>query len=142
MTMITQDQARRMIDATLARGRQMGLKPLAVIVLDAGGNVQAFAKEDGASAGRFQIAHAKAHGVVMLGVAGRAQAAMAAERPVFMGALNGVYGGQTLPVPGGVLLRDSAGTVVGALGVTGDTSDNDAAAGLAGAEAAGLSGEA
>jgi uncharacterized protein GlcG (DUF336 family) len=115
---------------------------LGVVVLDDGGHVLAFEREDGASPGRFAIAHAKAHGAVMLGVAGRQQAEMAAARPTFIGALSGVFGGQILPVPGGILLRDGQGRVLGALGVTGDTSDNDAAAGLAGAAAAGLTGEA
>jgi uncharacterized protein GlcG (DUF336 family) len=78
----------------------------------------------------------------MLGMAGRAQMARAEQQAYFMAAVNGVYGGQTVPVPGGLLVRDDAGTVVGAVGVTGDTSDNDAEAGLHGIAAAGLKGEA
>jgi uncharacterized protein GlcG (DUF336 family) len=142
MTPITLDQARTMIAATVAAGQAAGMKPLSVVVLDAGGHPIAFERADGSSPGRFQIAHAKAHGAVMLGVAGRAQFTMAEARPQFIGALNGVFGGQFLPVPGGVLLRDGQGHVVGALGVTGDTSDNDAEAALAGAAAVGLTGEA
>lgn len=139
---LTLDQARAMIAATRAKGREMGLKPLSVVVLDTGGHVLAFEREDGASPGRFAIAHGKAYGSVMLGMAGRAQMARAEAQPFFMAAVNGVFGGQVVPVPGGVLLRDASGAVVGALGVTGDTSDNDAAAALAGAAAAGLTGEA
>lgn len=139
---LTLDQARTMIAATRARGRDMGLKPLSVVVLDAGGHVLAFEREDGAAPGRFGIAHGKAYGAVMLGMAGRAQMARAEAQAYFMAAVNGVYGGQVVPVPGGVLLRDASGAVVGALGVTGDTSDNDAEAALAGAAAAGLQGEA
>ena len=136
------EQARVMIAETLKKGREMGLKPLSVIVLDAGGHVQAFEREDGAAPGRFAIAHGKAYGAVMLGMAGRAQMARAEAQAYFMAAVNGVYGGAVVPVPGGLLLRDDAGTVIGAVGVTGDTSDNDAEAGLAGIAAAGLTGEA
>lgn len=139
---LTLEKARVMIEATRAKGREMGLKPLSVVVLDGGGHVLAFEREDGAAPGRFAIAQGKAYGAVMLGMAGRAQMARAEAQAYFMAAVNGVYGGQVVPVPGGVLLRDDAGAVIGALGVTGDTSDNDAEAALAGAAAAGLTGEA
>ena len=140
--MVSLEQARVMIAQTLKKGREMGLKPLSVVVLDAGGHVQAFEREDGAAPGRFGIAHGKAYGAVMLGMAGRAQMARAEAQAYFMAAVNGVYGGAGVPVPGGVLLRDDQGVVIGALGVTGDTSDNDAEAALAGVAAAGLTGEA
>ncbi len=139
---VSLEQAQVMIAETLKKGRAMGLKPLSVIVLDAGGHVQAFAREDGAAPGRFAIAHGKAYGAVMLGMAGRAQMARAEAQAYFMAAVNGVYGGAVVPVPGGVLLRDAGGAVIGAVGVTGDTSDNDAEAALAGIAAAGLTGEA
>jgi len=135
---ITLDQARTMIAATLKKGHELGLKPLSVVVLDAGGHVQAFEREDGASPGRFGIAQGKAYGSVMLGMAGTAQMARADAQAYFMTAINGVYGGQVVPVPGGLLIRDDAGTVIGALGVTGDTSDNDVIAAQAGVAAAGL----
>jgi len=138
---LTLDHARQIIAATRAKGREMGLKPLSVVVLDAGGHVLAFEREDGAAPGRFGIAQGKAYGAVMLGLGGRAQMARAEAQAYFMAAVNGVYGGKVVPVPGGVLLRDG-GTVIGAIGVTGDTSDNDAEAALAGAAAAGLEGEA
>jgi uncharacterized protein GlcG (DUF336 family) len=138
---LTLDHARTIISATRAKGREMVLKPLYVVVLDAGGHVLAFEREDGAAPGRFGIAQGKAYGAVMLGMAGRAQMARAEAQAYFMAAVNGVYGGQVVPVPGGVLLRKD-GVVIGAMGVTGDTSDNDAIAALAGAEAAGLEGEA
>lgn len=139
---ITLDQARTIISMARDKGRELGLKPLSLAVLDAGGHLLAFEREDGASPGRFAIAHGKAYGAVMLGMPGSAQMARAEAQPYFMAAVNGVYGGQVIPVPGGVLVRDGAGAVVGAVGVTGDTSDNDAAAALAGIEAAGLTGEA
>ncbi|WP_101067918.1 GlcG/HbpS family heme-binding protein [Roseovarius salinarum] len=142
MAEISQEAARTMVRAALDKGRAMGLKPLSVIVLDAGGHPIAFEREDGASPGRYAIAQGKAYGAVMLGMGGRAQMDRAESQAYFMAAVNGVYGGQTVPVPGGVLVRDTEGRVIGAVGVTGDTSDNDAEAALAGIAAAGLAGEA
>ena len=142
MAEITLRRARTIIRGILAKGREMELKPLSAVVLDAGGHVKAFEREDGASPGRFAIAHGKAYGSVMLGMAGKAQLARAEQQAFFMGAINGVLGGQVVPVPGGVLLRDAKGRLVGAVGVTGDTSDNDAAAAVSGIEAAGLVAEA
>jgi uncharacterized protein GlcG (DUF336 family) len=110
-------------------------------VLDAGGHVQAFEREDGAAAGRFAIAHGKAYGAVMLGMAGTEQMKRAEDQAYFMAAVNGVYGGQVIPVPGGVLLRDRKGAVIGAVGVTGDTSEKDAECAMAGIAAARLQGE-
>ncbi|AZV77553.1 heme-binding protein [Parasedimentitalea marina] len=133
--------ARTIIEKALEKGRALDLNPLSVVVLDAGGHVQAFEREDGAAPGRFSIAHGKAYGAVMLGMAGSAQMARAEAQGYFMAAVNGVFGGQVIPVPGGVLVRDDAGVVIGAVGVTGDTSDNDAIAALFGIEAAGLAGE-
>jgi uncharacterized protein GlcG (DUF336 family) len=135
-------KARTIIRKALEKGREMNFKPLSVVVLDAGGHVQAFEREDGASVGRFGIAHGKAYGSVMLGLAGTAQKARADQQAYFMAAVNGVFGGQLVPVPGGILLKDKKGAVIGAVGVTGDTSENDVVAGLAGIEAAGLTGEA
>ncbi|MEM5519913.1 heme-binding protein [Sulfitobacter sp. AS59] len=140
--MVSLEQARIIIAQTFKKGREMGFKPLSVVVLDAGGHVQAFEREDGAAPGRFAIAHGKAYGAVMLGMAGRAQMARAEAQAYFMSAVNGVFGGAVVPVPGGILLRDESGVVIGAVGITGDTSDNDVEAGLAGIDAAGLMGEA
>jgi len=140
--MITIRKARTIIKATLAKGKEMELKPLSVIVLDAGGNVLAFEREDGASPGRFQIALGKAYGTVMLGMPGSAQNARAEAQAYFMAAVNGAYQGRVIPVQGGILVRDKKGAVIGAVGVTGDTSENDATAGMAGIAAAGLIGEA
>jgi uncharacterized protein GlcG (DUF336 family) len=139
--MITLDQARIMVAEARAKGRALGLKPLTVAVLDAGGHLLAFEREDGASPGRFEIARGKAYGAVMLGMGGKAQMARAEGQAYFMAALNGAFGGKVVPVPGGVLVRDAGGAVIGAVGVTGDTSDNDAAAAVAGIGAAGYSAE-
>ena len=142
MTDVSTSKARLIIQNAMSTGEKMGFKPLSVIVLDSGGNMKAFERADGASPGRFGIAHGKAYGSVMLGMAGTAQMARAESQAYFMAAVNGVFGGQVIPVPGGLLLRDERGAVIGAVGVTGDTSDNDVIAGLAGITAAGLTGEA
>ncbi|OOY15776.1 uncharacterized protein GlcG (DUF336 family) [Thioclava sp. ES.031] len=139
--MITLEQAQKMIDTALAQGVEDELKPLSAIVLDAGGHPLAFARADGAAPGRFEIARAKAYGAVMLGMGGKAQMARAEAQAYFMAAVNGIYDGKTCPVPGGVLIRDESGAVIGAMGVTGDTSDNDAKVAVAGIEAAGFTAE-
>ncbi|MBO6602797.1 MAG: heme-binding protein [Roseicyclus sp.] len=139
---ISLEKAQQMVAETRAKARTIGLKPLSVVVLDAGGHVLAFEREDGASPGRFEIARGKAYGAVMLGMPGSAQMARAEAQAYFMAAVNGAYGGKVIPVPGGVLVKDAAGEVVGAVGVTGDSSENDAEAALAGIAAAGFEGAA
>ena len=141
MNDLTLRKAKIIIRKALEKGKELGFKPLSVAVLDAGGHLIAFERSDGAAPGRVAIATGKAYGAVMLGMAGRAQRDRAEAQAYFMAAVNGVFGGAVVPVPGGVLLRDKRGAVIGAVGVTGDTSDNDEAAALAGAEAAGLVGE-
>lgn len=142
MATVSLRKARTVIRKALQKGREMELKPLSVVVLDASGHVIAFEREDGASPGRFKIAEGKAYGAVMLGMGGQAQMARAETQAYFMAAVNGVYDRKVMPVPGGVLLRDKRGAVLGAVGVTGDTSDNDAAVAVAGIEAAALTAEA
>ena len=138
MPEISITRARTMIRKAIQKGHELELKPLSIVVLDSGGHVKAFEREDGAAAGRFAIAQAKAYGAVMLGMAGTAQMARAEAQGYFMNAVNGVYGGQVIPVPGGVLVRDKRGVVIGAVGVTGDSSDNDAICAAFGIEAANL----
>lgn len=142
MSDISLRKARTIVRKALEKGRELELKPLSVVVLDAGGHVIAFEREDGASPGRFAIARGKAYGSVMLGIAGSAQRDRAEAQGYFMAAINGLYDGKVVPVPGGVLVRDRRGAVVGAVGVTGDTSESDAEAALAGIDAAGFAGEA
>jgi uncharacterized protein GlcG (DUF336 family) len=139
--MITIAKARRIMKTTFARGRELDLKPLAVVVLDAGGHVIAFEREDRSAPGRFELARGKAYGCLMLGLGGKAINARAESQPYFVQAMNGLYGGKFVPVMGGVLVRDARGTVLGAVGVTGDTSENDAAVATAGIEAAGFTAE-
>ena len=141
MAGVSLTKARVIIRKTMEAGKAGGMKPLSVVVLDAGGHVIAFERADGAAPGRFELARGKAYGAVMLGMGGTAQRDRAEAQAYFMTAVNGVYGGKVVPVPGGIVLRDKRGAAVGAVGVTGDTSENDLAAGLAGISAAGLSGE-
>ena len=142
MAGLTLSKARTIVRNALKKGRELELKPLAVAVLDPGGHLVAFEREDGASPGRFQIAHGKAYGAIMVGIPSSALMARAEQQAYFVGSLNGAYDGAFVPVPGGVLVRDKKGTILGAVGVTGDTSDNDAACAIAGIEAAGLTAEA
>lgn len=129
--------ARTMIAAAQQFGHEQGFKPLTVVVLDAGGNLVAAEREDGSSIKRFEIAHGKAFGAVALGMGSRALMARAEQQAYFVAAAGAAIGGALIPVPGGVLIRDGEVTV-GALGISGDTSDNDEAAAVAGVEAAGL----
>ena len=141
MTSLDLDTARTIVRTTLTKGRELGLAPLSVVVLDAGGHLKAFEREDGASNLRFQIAHGKAYGAIGLGVGSRALMARAEQQPYFVSAATAAIGGALVPVPGGLLAKDADGVIVGAVGVTGDTSDNDEVCGLAGITAAGLTAE-
>jgi uncharacterized protein GlcG (DUF336 family) len=138
MSGITLGQARQIIAAALETGHRLGLAPLSVVVLDAGGHVKAFEREDGASNLRFEVAHGKAHGALGLGIGSRAIMARAEQQPWFVASVTAAFGGALIPVPGGVLVSDGTPGWVGAVGVTGDSSDNDEAAAVAGIEAAGL----
>ena len=138
MSSIDLATARTIVAAALAHGRGAGMQPLAVLVLDDGGHPIAFEREDGASFGRFDIARGKAHGALSFGVGSRTLNAMAVDRPFFVAAATAAVGGALVPVPGGVLVRSAAGDTLGAVGISGDNSDNDEAAAVAGIEAAGL----
>jgi uncharacterized protein GlcG (DUF336 family) len=138
MTRISLDKAQTIVSGALAEARELGLKPISVAVLDAGGHLIAFAREDGSSNLRPQIAAAKASGALALGVSSRTIGEMAVERPTFINAAAGLNPAGIVPAAGGVLVRGADGTVIGAVGVTGDTSDNDELAALAGIRAAGL----
>jgi uncharacterized protein GlcG (DUF336 family) len=127
---------------TLAEGERRGARPLAVVVLDEGGNVVVAKRGDGAGIARIDIAHAKAWGAVGMGLPSRSLATRAAKMPAFFAAVTAVTEGRLVPVPGGVLLRDGEGTLVGAVGVSGDTSDMDEDCALHGIAAAGLAGDA
>lgn len=130
--------ATRIVDAAIAKGREMDFLPLTVVVLDDSGTVKAMKREDGASLMRPEIALGKAYGCLGFGVGNRIITGRADSTPGFVNALIGMSGGRIVPSPGGVLVKDGDGRIVGAVGITGDTGDNDEICAVAGVEAAGL----
>jgi len=138
MAKLTLEQANTIIDVAMQKGRDGKMRPLSVAVLDAGGNLVAFKKADNSSVLRFEIAYGKAYGAIGMGMPSRNIETMAIQRPHFANALAAASGGRVIPVAGGLVIKSKDGEVVGAVGVTGDTSDNDELAGKAGVEAAGL----
>ncbi len=135
--MITLKQAQAIIDAALAKGRELDLKPLTVVVLDHSGEVKASAREDGSSRLRPAIAEGKARGALAMEMSSRALAELSEARPQFFNTLVAAAGGRMVAAAGGVLVRAESG-IVGAVGISGDLSDQDEACAVAGVEAAGL----
>lgn len=130
--------ANTMIATALEKGAELDLKPLSVIVLDAGGHVIAFQRQDGASNLRFKIAHGKAYGAISMGIGSRALFQRAQEQAFFVSAVNALADGALVPVPGGVLVKTQDGALVGAVGITGDTSENDEACAIVAIEQQGF----
>jgi len=136
--MLTLEQAKTIADATIAEGKRLGLAPLAVSVLDRGGNLLVFQRQEDAGILRFDITFAKAWGSLGMGFGSRELAKRAGNAPAFFNALAAASGGRIAPSPGGVLIADQRGKVVGAVGVSGDIGDMDEKCALAGITAAGL----
>ena len=139
MAILRLAQASAIIDAALAEGRKRRLAPLAVAVLDAGGHLIAFKREDGTGFVRLDIAHGKAWGALGMGFGTRELADRAAKSPTFVAALSVTSQGRMIPSPGGVLIVGADGEVVGAVGISGDTGDNDEVCAMAGIAAVDLS---
>ena len=137
MAELTLDVARKILDAALAKGVEKKLKPLVITILDARGCVKVTAAQDGTSLMRAEIAHGKAYGALAMGMGSRALFQRAQEQAYFVSAVNTMAQGRLVPVPGGVLIQGDGG-LLGAVGVSGDTSDNDEICAVAGIEAAGL----
>jgi uncharacterized protein GlcG (DUF336 family) len=137
MAELTLNIARKILDAALAKAAEKKLKPLVIAILDARGCLKLTAAQDGTSLLRFEVAHAKAYGALAMGMGSRALYQRAQEQSYFIDAVSTLAQGRLVPVPGGVLIQDG-GTLLGAIGVSGDTSDNDEACAIAGIEAAGL----
>ena len=135
---LTLSKAQTIVQAALAHARSAGFRPLSVVVLDARGAVIAAASEDGTSLRRFEVAKGKADGALAFNLGSRALGVMAVDRPHFFAGAAHAVGGGLVPVAGGVLIRDAGGAVIGVVGVSGDTSDNDEAAAAAGIAAVGL----
>jgi len=138
MSELTLDQANSVIGAAFAKARELSLKPLAVAVLDAGGHLIAFQRQDGATSLRQRIATGKASGALGIGLSSRKIAEMAADRPVFVAALAGLAPEGFVPAAGGVIIVNEHGAPIGAVGVSGDLSDNDEKCAQAGIATAGL----
>lgn len=142
MSRITLAQANQIVEGAFAKARELSLKPLGVVVLDAGGHLIAFQRQDGASTGRLQLATGKAAGALFLGISSRKIGDMVADRPIFVASLGAIAPAGVVPAAGGVLIVDSEGATIGAVGISGDLSDKDELCTLAGIEAAGLTAQA
>ena len=138
MSEITLNQAERIIDAVLARGRELDCRPLSVVVTDPGAHVKAFKKEDGSAMMRFEMAMGKAFAALALGRSSSLVRVRNEEKPQFMNYLIHASGGKIFPEGGGMLIRDGHGEIIGAVGVTGDTETRDEELAAHGIRAAGL----
>ena len=140
MAQLKLEQANRIIEVTLAKAREMNLPPVGVAVMDSGGHLVAMQREDGLSFLRVKVCQAKAYATLAMG-AHTSQLAQRFASNVnvqgFFTSLNELSGGQVTPVPGGVLIRDDAGEMVGGVGVSGAASEEDEACAVAGIEAVG-----
>ncbi|RDI60845.1 GlcG/HbpS family heme-binding protein [Microvirga subterranea] len=135
MSALALETAQTIAAATLKAGRDKGFKPLSVAVYDERGALKVLLSDDGTSLRRAEIAMGKANGALAMGLGSRALHKMAVDRPYFIAGVTHAVGGLLVPVPGGVLIKDSQGNILGAVGVSGDTSDNDEIAAAAGIEA-------
>ena len=138
MTALTLSQANQIIDAALQRSSEAGYKPMAVVVLDDGGHVRSVQRQDGASMFRVDIATGKAWASVAMGAASRVLTQRAKDLPAFFGALASTGQGKFIPQTGAVLIKDASGQVLGAVGASGGTGDEDEEICIAGVKAAGL----
>jgi uncharacterized protein GlcG (DUF336 family) len=138
MSVVTLAQASTIIEVALEKGRELNLAPLTVVVLDAGGHPVALKREDRSGIMRVDIATGKAWGGLGMGFGSRELFDRSSKQPMFITALAALSRGRMVPVPGGVLIRGGDGEVAGAVGISGDTSDNDETCAIAGIEAAGL----
>jgi uncharacterized protein GlcG (DUF336 family) len=135
---VTLAQASSIVDVALKKARELKQMPQTLVVLDIGGHVVCAKREDGSGIIRFEIAVGKAYGALGMGWGSRTMMERAAQNPNFLTAIAAASGGRLVPNPGGVLIRDAGGTIIGALGISGDTADNDEIIAVAGIEAAGL----
>jgi uncharacterized protein GlcG (DUF336 family) len=139
MSSVPLELADVIIATALAKARETNLRPLTVVVLDAGGHAVALKRENDASILRPRIAHGKAWGALGMGLPSRVMFSRAKEQPGFYNALSDLCDGNIVPMPGGVLIRESAkGRIIGAVGISGDSGDNDETCAVAGVKAAGL----
>ena len=139
---VTLAQASSIVDVALKKARELKQMPQTLVVLDTGGHIVCAKREDGSGIIRFEIAVGKAYGALGMGWGSRTMMERAAQNPNCLTAIVAASGGRLVPNPGGVLIRDAGGTIIGALGISGDTADNDEIIAVAGIEAAGLKADA
>jgi uncharacterized protein GlcG (DUF336 family) len=135
---VTLAQASTIVDTALKKARELKQMPQTVVVLDSGGHVVAAKREDGSGIVRFEIATGKAYGALGMGWGSRTMMERAAQNPNFLTSVVAASGGRMVPNPAGILIRDANNAIIGAVGISGDTGDNDEIIGIAGIEAAGL----
>lgn len=135
---VTLAQATAIVDATLKKARELKQMPQTVVVLDTGGHIVCAKREDGSGIIRFEVAVGKAYGALGMGWGTRTMMERAAQNPNFLTSIVAASGGRMVPNPGGVLIRDGGGTIIGAVGISGDTGDNDEIIAVTGIETAGL----
>ncbi len=138
MSVLTLKKANQIINGALVTARHLNLAPLTVVVLDENGFLKAMQREDGATMLKQDIAMAKAWGAVNMGMSSRSLAVVAEQRPAFMNALVDIAKGRVMPVPGGVLIRNEDNQIIGAVGISGDVSDQDERSAVAGIKEAGF----
>ncbi|MDH5747829.1 MAG: heme-binding protein [Rhodospirillales bacterium] len=138
MSKLSMEQADKIVDESLKKGHEMGFEPLTVVVLDAGGQIKVVKREDNSSLVRPELAMGKAWGTLGMGFGGRELFRRSQKMPIFFGALSDMSGGRMVPVPGGVLIRDGEGEIIGAVGISGDISENDEICAVHGIKAVGL----
>ena len=138
MNQLTLEQANAIIEASFIEGKKLSLQPLSIAILDAGGHLIAFQRQDKSSILRFEIAFAKAYGALGTGIGSRGLALKAKEAPDFINGAISVSKGRLIPAPGGILILNSHNNIIGAAGVSGDTSDNDEHSAIIGIQAIGL----
>lgn len=139
---VTLAQASKLVDVALSKARELKQMSQTIVVLDAGGHVVCAKREDGSGIIRFEIAVGKAYGALGMGWGSRTMMERSAQNPNFLTSIVGASGGRVVPNPGGILIRDAGGAIIGAVGISGDTADNDEIIGVAGIEAAGLKADA
>lgn len=138
---ITLEQAVRIIDVALQEARQRQMRPMTLAVLDGGGDLVAYKREDHTGIGRYHIAFGKAYGALVMNRSSRAIGEIARNGAMFVQSVMTATGGQLIPSPGGVLVKDSAGLIIGAVGSSGDDPQRDEAIAIIGVKAAGLTPE-
>lgn len=141
VTTLPLNVAEIIVDEALRLGRELNLFPLSVVVLDAGGRIVAVKSEDGSGIMRFDVALGKAWGALGMGISSRLIRDRLSNRPVFQTALAAAADGKLIPVPGGVLIEDGEGYTIGAVGISGDTSEKDEYCGILAIKKAGLTSE-